>query len=147
MKCDQVAEVEEVQLVSVDQQELVAEHRGGLPHGACSVQQLTGLVGVLDMDTVARSIAEIAGDAVGKVVEVDHELPDPLRLELPDVVLEQRHALGDRHHRFGEMIGNRPQAASDARGQDECLHPTSDPPDSCPLAPPRRGHRDERSSL
>ena len=122
MERQERAKVEEVQLVAVDQQKLVPEHRRGLSYGARGIQQLAGFVRVLDANAEARAVAEMVGNHAGEVMQIDHEIQNTLGFQMSDMVLEQRQAVRDRRHGLRDVVGNRPKPTPDSRSQDERFH-------------------------
>ena len=68
-----------------------------------------------------RPVGEVPLDEVGQVSSEDGHVVDPVRLELPEQDLEDRH-IPDRHQRLGEARGERPERGRLATGQNDGSH-------------------------
>ena len=100
--------------VSGDHQErLVAEEVRARPHAAGGTQQLR-LVAVGD------ALAEVLADRVGEVVQVGDHLVEPVPVEQVEDVLHHR-PVEHRHHRLGDLVGQRAQTRAEPRREDHRL--------------------------
>src|SRR5271157_4056944 len=85
---------------------------------------------------------QIIDDHVGEVMHVDDHLADPAGAQAGECDLQQG-AAGDFHERLGAIVGEGPQARTEAGGQDHRFHimaftgPGSPAPDAAPQLPPR----------
>src|SRR5208282_2171032 len=70
------------------------------------------------------AVAKVISNSLGKVVQIDDELTDPLPLEQLQMVLQQWFA-ANRHHYLRHIQSQRAQPRAEACGKNECLHARS----------------------
>ena len=63
----------------------------------------------------------VVTNRIGQVVEVDQDLLDACRIERVEPDIDQGPAV-DGHHALRDGVGDRPQAAAHARGEEKSLH-------------------------
>src|SRR5690348_5937759 len=117
MRGDQSIDIFEVQLIGVKEKELVAEKRRGLSYCAGGIEQARRFIRADDAHSVTRAIAEVLGNALGQMVQVDDEFPDPLRLQVPNVMLQDRQTRSNRRHCLWKAVGQRSQTSTKTRRQ------------------------------
>ena len=95
------------------QEGLVAEELGDVADAARRAQQLV-LVAVGELDPERRAVAEAVADGVREPVQVGDHLAEAVAAQEQQDVLHHR-AVGDRHHRLRDLVGERAQAGPQAR--------------------------------
>ena len=85
-------------------------------------------VGVVDVDSIARAVADDRFDEVAEIAEADRGPGEAGRRDALEQVLEDR-TLAEWQERLGQDGGVRQESCSEASGKDECTsHAASQPP-------------------
>ena len=116
------AEVDVGEHVAGDHEERVVELVDGVAHRTGGAEGRV-LGGVTHADAEVGAVTEVVADLVGEERHGDDDVVEAVLREQVDDVLHHR-LVGQRHHRFRRVAGERAQAGALTTGQDDCLHDT-----------------------
>ena len=95
--------------------------KGSSPKNSAQARTPPGGAEQLGLVAVGQAIAEVLPDRVREVVQVGDHLVEAVAVEQVEDVLHHR-AVEHRHHRLGDLVGQRAQAGAEARREDHRSH-------------------------